>query len=191
MNNSITNKKNIMKNRIFIIGILMITASLAFISCKKSSDPENVNIEGIYNGSFTTSPSLKSTVVEGVGTGEGTAQVTMMDNHQIQVHCFGEEIDTTFMLDYYTHNDSVMVCLTGDDFEGMYGHMLGDGHMGGGMMGDIQNGETEWMHHMNDEHESDDMHFGGFDMDMGSFSYSFEMMDGSSPYYLTFKGSKK
>lgn len=179
-----------MKKRIIIIATMMIIGAITVVSCTKSDNPTNENIEGTYYGSFTTSTSLKSTVVDGTGTGEGTAEVTMMDNHQIQVHCFGEEIDTTFMLDYYAHNDSVMVCLTGDDFESMYGHMLGDGHMGGGMMGDIQNGETEWMHHMYDEHESDDMHFGGFDMDMGSFSYSFEMMDGSSPYYLTFEGSK-
>ena len=59
--------------------------------------------------------------------------------NEIEVHCFGKEIDTTFMLDYYEHNDSVMVCLTGSDFEFMYGHMLGEGHMGGGMMNDIQN----------------------------------------------------
>jgi hypothetical protein len=180
-----------MKNRNFIIGTLMITASLALISCNKSSDPENVNIAGIYNGSFTTSPSLKSAIVGGESMSEGVAEVTMNDDHQIQVHCFGEEIDTTFMLDYYAHNDSIMVCLTGEDFEGMYGHMLGDGHMSGGMMGDIHNGETEWIHHMNDEHESGDLHFGGFDMKKGTFAYSFRMMDGSTPYHLEFNGTKK
>ncbi len=169
----------------------MITASLAFISCDKSSDPENVNIAGIYNGSFTTSPTLKSAIVVGASVSEGVAEVTMNNDHQIQIHCFGEEIDTTFMLDYYHHNDSVMVCLTSENFEGRYGHMLGEDHMRGGMMGDIQNGESEWMHHMNDEHEPGDLHFGGFDMDMGTFSYSFEMMDGSTPYNLVFNGNKE
>jgi hypothetical protein len=180
-----------MKNKFFFIGILVVTALGILVSCENSNDPVNENIEGIYSGSFTTSASLKSVIVEGPVMGEGTAEVTMMEDHQIQVHCFGEEIDTTFMLDYFEHNDSVMVCLTGVDFEGMYGHMLGDGHMGGGMMGDIHNGETEWMHHMNDEHASGDLHFGGFDMNEGTFSYSFQMMDGSTPFYLKFNGTKQ
>jgi hypothetical protein len=68
-----------------------------------------------------------------------------------------------------------MVCLTGDDFEHMYGHKYGEGHMSGGMMDDMQNEETEWMHHMNDEHIDGDEHFGGFDMMQHSFGYKFEM----------------
>lgn len=179
-----------MKIKILIIGTLMITLSLAFVSCNKSSDPENVNIAGIYNGLFTKSPSLKSAIVEGASMAEGVADVTIIGDHQIQVHCFGEEIDTTFMLDYYAHNDSIMVCLTGEDFEGMYGHMLGDGHMGGGMMGDIHNGETEWMNHMNDEHQEGDEHFGGFNMHDKTFTYSFRMMGSATPYYLKFHGTQ-
>ena len=126
----------------------------------------------------------------GVGD-HGSAEINMMGDNQIEVHCFGENIDTTFMLDYYEHSDSVMVCLTGDDFENMYGHMLGSGHMDGGMMNDIQNGETQWMHHMNDEHEDGEEHFGGFDMHEMTFTYSFKMMDESSPYYLRFHGIKQ
>jgi hypothetical protein len=84
-----------------------------------------------------------------------------------------------------------MVCLTGDDFEQHYGHMLGHGHMGGGMMSDLRNGETHWMHHLSDEHASGDEHFGGFDMQEGSFTYSFIMMDGSQPFYLRFYGVKQ
>jgi hypothetical protein len=68
---------------------------------------------------------------------------------------------------------------------------MGDGMMGGGMMGDRGEGESEWMHHMNDEHVNGDEHFGGFDMQEGSFTYSFKMMDGSSPYYLKFHGIKE
>jgi len=180
-----------MKNKFFIIGILGFTALFSIISCGKSNDTINGNIEGSYYGLFTTSSSLKSAYAKGTGIGEGTAEVTMIDDHQIQIHCFGEEIDTTFILDYYEHNDSIMVCLTGEDFEHMYGHMLGSGHMDGSMMGDIHKGETEWMHHMNDEHKPGDLHFGGFDMNKGTFTYSFPMMDGSTPYYLKFQGAKE
>jgi hypothetical protein len=89
------------------------------------------------------------------------------------------------------HNDSAYVCLTGVDFESMYGHMLGSGHMGGSMMGDIGDDETEWMHHMSDEHDDGDEHFGGFDMHNETFTYSIEMMDENGTYYLKFHGSKE
>jgi hypothetical protein len=59
------------------------------------------------------------------------------------------------------------------------------------MMNDIQNGETQWMHHMSDEHEDGDEHFGGFDMHEMTFTYSFKMMDEGSPYYLRFHGVKQ
>ena len=62
-------------------------------------------------------------------------------------------LDTTMRFSHYYHHGSVKVCLTGDDFENMYGHMLGERHMSGGMM-----------NHMNDEHHQGDEHFGGFDM---------------------------
>jgi hypothetical protein len=56
----------------------------------------------------------------------------------------------------------------------MYGHMLGEGH-NGGMMDDMHESETEWMHHMDEEHDEGDGHFGGFDMGNHSFSYTFQM----------------
>ena len=178
------------KKSMIVAGLILAVVLMGFTSCEKSDDLSVNDIEGEYIGSFSVSSSLKSAQVDGAYADQGTAEVSMMGNNQIEVHCFGEEIDTTFMLDYYEHNDSVMICLTGDDFEDMYGHMLGDGHMGGGMMGDVQNGESEWMHHMNDEHENGDEHFGGFNMSEHTFTYSFRMMDGTTLYYLKFHGTK-
>ncbi len=43
-----------------------------------------------------------------------------------------------------------------------------------------QDGETEWQHHMDDEHQPGDEHFGGFDMGNHSFGYSFQMMEGGN-----------
>lgn len=180
-----------MKKSMIAAGLTLAVLLMGFTSCEKSDDPVSNEIEGEYIGSFSISSSLKSTPAGNLDKDQGTAVVSMMGENQIEVHCFGEEIDTTFMLDYYEHNDSIMVCLTGDDFDHMYGHMLGEGHMGGGMMGDRQNSETQWMHHMNDEHENGDEHFGGFNMQDGSFTYSFQMMDGSNPYYLKFHGIKE
>ena len=174
-----------------IAGSLMLAVILVgFTSCEKSDDIGTDEIEGVYTGTFSISSSLKSSPLDGMDKDHGTAEVNMMGENQIEVHCFGEVMDTTFVLDYYEHNDSVMVCLTGNDFSNMYGHGLGEGHMSGGMMRDKSDGETEWMHHMVDEHESGDEHFGGFNMDENSFTYSFRMMEGSTPHYLKFHGVK-
>jgi len=177
------------KNRI-LFGLILSAILLGLASCENKSSQSINDIEGRYVGSFSKSTSLKSTLIYSSGEHDGIAEVTMMGEKQIQVHCYGNEIDTTFMLDYFEHNDSVMVCLTGHDFENTYGHMSGEGHMSGGMMGDISSGETEWMHHMHDEHDEADEHPGGFDMVHGTFSYSFRMMENLTPYYLKFNGIK-
>lgn len=185
-----------MKYGNIIIGTLFTSAFLLAASCTKTgSDPED-SIEGTYYGTIARTTSLKSVQAGSIGKDHDTAEVTMMEDNLIEVYCYGDEIDTTFMLNYYMDHDSAYVCLTGDDFEEMYGHMLGAGHMGGGMMGgnmmgDISDDETEWMHHLNDEHQPGDKHFGGFDMQNGTFTYSIRMMDEAEPYYMKFTGSKE
>ncbi len=178
------------KNNLFI-GLMLSAAMLVVISCESSNDQVVGGIEGTYVGLFSKSPSLKSASLDGNGEHEGFAEISMMGENQILVHCYGNVIDTTIVLNYFEHNDSVKVCLSGDDFENEYGHMFGEGHMSGGMMGDMSSGETQWMHHMIDEHDEGDEHFGGFNMSNGSFSYSFRMMDGSTPSYLKFHGIKE
>ena len=178
-----------MKKRVILAGAILAVAVIGLTSCEKAEDLNVNDIEGVYEGTFSASNSLKAAAPD--VDHHGTAEISLMNDSLMEVHCFGVDIDTTFMLGYYEHNDSIMVCLTGDDFEHKYGHMLGEGHMGGGMMGDIQNGETQWAHHMNDEHENDDEHFGGFDMHERTFTYSFKMMGESSPYYLRFHGIKQ
>jgi hypothetical protein len=180
-----------MKKRNLFIGMLFISALLVVASCAKSEDDTGESIEGTYYGTLTRTSTLKSIQSGNEELADGIAEVSRMGEGQIEVHCYGDEIDTTFMLDYYMHNDSAYVCLTGADFESMYGHMLGSGHMGGSMMGDIGDDETEWMHHMSDEHDDGDEHFGGFDMHNETFTYSIEMMDENGTYYLKFNGSKE
>ena len=171
------------------VNILLVIALLAgFMACNKTEDtPIDDSIEGTYTGTLT--PDLKSAQGTIPGSSDATAVITKSGNELIEVHCFTEEMDTTFMLNYYENNDSVMVCLTGDAFGEMYGHMLGQGHMGG-MMGDIGSGETEWQHHMSDEHQPGDEHFGGFDRMNHSFGYTFDMMEGSDHYSVHFEGTK-
>ena len=174
------------------IKISMIAALTFFVlaACNRTEDTSTKSIEGTYIGSLTTDGSKRVSVVVS-GNESATAEVTKTDDGLVKVHCFGDELDTTFLLNYYENYDSVMVCLTGDDFNLMYGHMKGQGHMTGGMMGDIVPGETEWMHHMYDEHQEGDEHFGGFDMISHTFGYSFKMMEGDSTYYLKFQGVKQ
>ena len=162
-----------MKQNILIIAIL----TMFITSCDKTEDINVNTIEGKYNGTIAIESNLKTNSNINLTNSLAVADVMILGNMQIEVHCYGQDIDTTFMLNYFEHHDSVMVCLTGDDFEHMYGHRYGEGHMSGGMTGDMQNGDTEWMHHMSDEHDESDEHFGGFDMKQHSFDYMFKMND--------------
>ncbi|MDB4584057.1 hypothetical protein N9164_12955 [Draconibacterium sp.] len=176
-----------MKTRIKLFLVVAVIIGLA--ACNKSEESISDNsIEGTYAGTLTNE-GLKSANGE-PGSTSATAEVTKTGDDQIEVHCYSDELNTTFMFDYYDNHDSVMVCVTGDTFEDMYGHMLGQGHMDGGMMGDIQNGETEWQHHMEDEHQQGDEHFGGFDTMNHTFGYRFQMTEGGSSYMFSFQGSK-
>lgn len=171
----------------------MVVAALALLTACNKEEGENIqdsSIEGIYTGTLTEEGTKSANgIAEGMVA--ATAEVTIVGENEIQVNCYTSDFDTTFMLNYYEQYDSAYVCFTGERFEEMYGHMLGGGHMMGGMMGDIGNGETEWMHHMSDEHDEGDEHFGGYDMDDHSFSYTFHMNDGHDPYCMQFEGVKE
>ena len=149
-----------------------ITLALVLImfACDNSTDMTDSEVTGVYQGTLTSkSNGLDVTI-------PATADITMFGD-QIQVHCYGEGFDTSLQLDMYQNGREIMLCLTGDDFENMYGHMLGQGHMGGGRMNDMRNNESEWMHHLNDEHQDGDEHFGHFNMLNHSFNYTFRKGD--------------
>ncbi|MBK6284071.1 MAG: hypothetical protein IPF54_16725 [Draconibacterium sp.] len=106
-------------------------------------------MRGTYSGTLTN----KSATGTIIGSSSATAGISKTSDGLIQVHCFGTGIDTTFMLNYFPDNDSVFVCLTGNDFRNTYGHMMGQGHMMGGMMGDIKqarpSGNITWLTNTN------------------------------------------
>ncbi|MGM1056652.1 MAG: hypothetical protein ACQEWG_12255 [Bacteroidota bacterium] len=172
---------------------LIIATALGVVvlaACEKSDDVSVQEIEGTYVGTLTGFDNAKSET--GLNTDEAAiAEIRKTGNELIEVHLYSDGMDTTFVLNHYEHNNSVLVCLVGDDFENMYGHMLGQGHRNGGMMGDMRNGETEWMHHLSDEHQEEDEHFGGFEMQTHTFGYRLNMMDGNTPYHLKFQGKKE
>lgn len=169
-----------------LIAISMTLLVFVLTACDKSELSFENEIEGNYIGTLAKIDSLDEIIV---GTEEDAiAEITKIGNKTIQVHFNSVEVDTTFMLNYYEDMERVMVCYTGDDFEYMYGHMLGEGHINGGMMGDMQNNETEWTHHLNDEHQESDEHFGSFNMQDHTFEYKFELTEGGLMQNMIFQG---
>ncbi|MCF8224799.1 MAG: hypothetical protein K9J30_02855 [Bacteroidales bacterium] len=175
-----------MKNLVIISGIVVALLVL-FTACEKgeTNEPE---LEGVYQGTLT---SVTKKSDNGISDQiDATSEISITGENEIQVHCYADGFDTTYIMNYYQHYESVFVCNTGSFFEEIYGHMLGAGHMGG-MMDDMHDGETEWMHHMDEEHDEDDEHFGGFDMANNSFSYTFQMNRNDSSDDLHFQGIKQ
>jgi hypothetical protein len=134
-------------------------------------------IVGTYSGEFINQSGLKSGI-------QGTADV-MNVNNQLQIHCYGDIMDTTFIMDAFENGDSIMVCDTGEAFEHLYGHMGKGNHMM-----DRNDNESEWEHHMDEDHQDGDDHFGGFNRNMHSFEYMFRMTESDSIYYIMFNGVK-
>ena len=94
--------------------ISLITLVSFVVSCEMSDiNPETTgaSIEGTYVGTLTNVNSLKGTTLSNNEGHDAVAEVKDMGNGEIQVHCYGEEMDTTFMLNYYENHDSVMVCI--------------------------------------------------------------------------------
>lgn len=160
------------KVRLFLV--MSILTLVVFSSCEKTElQLDTQAILGTYKGTITPETNLKSSTD---GSFDGTMDISDAGNGQIEVHCYGGDIDTTFMLDYYPNGDSTMVCLTGDAFEEMYGHSMGQENMGENMgnMGNMENMSDmmDWSTHMSTEHQEGDEHFGGFDMTKGTFDYT-------------------
>lgn len=166
-------------------GIAVMLMVLITACVEEESDERD--IEGKYKGTLSGSQ-LKSTL-DFNGTKPASAEIIISAKNEILVHCYADNFDTIFLLNYYHHHDSVFVCLTGDDFQRMYGHQLAESHPGH-MMDDKSNSETEWMHHMREEHKSGDNHFGGFNMSNEHFSYTFTMNHTDSGDDMRFEGKK-
>ncbi|PHQ56360.1 MAG: hypothetical protein COC16_03390 [Lutibacter sp.] len=156
---------------------------IALVSCEKENDTNVNDIAGIYQGTLSADVASKTTAKSTSTTGDpATAEITLVGD-QIQVHCYNDDFDITLMLDLFSDEENIQVCLTGDDFEEMYGHMS---TYGGGMMGGMTGNSNQWSQHLNDDHESGDQHFGGFDMGNHSFEYTFNV-EGMEYYFEGFK----
>lgn len=172
-----------MKDYLKLSGLALAIIAL-FASCEKEEAiPKNSIINGRYVGTLA-SPSVA------FETKMATSEIIITGDNTFKLHCFADGFDTTFVMNYYNQRDSAYVCYTGSAFQKMYGHMLGGGH-NGCMMCNMKSGETEWGHHMSEEHNPGDRHFGGFDMANHSFSFTFQMDRNDASDDLYFHGFKK
>lgn len=171
-----------MKTSKFLLLFVSTISVILIISCNKeetSPDGTNLsNLEGNYSGEFTTGAS-----VNGIA---GTANVIKTDDNQLLIHCYGDSVDTTFVMDVFDNGDSVMVCDTVEDLNAPYG-MMGSGNH----MMDRGSDESEWMLHMQYDPNAAKEHYGSFDMTHHSFQYSFNRMEGDSIYTMNFYGTKQ
>lgn len=158
---------------IAVIGIL-----LMYTSCKKD-DPQSkdltINIVGTYTGTLNGT-GLKNTV-------DASSVISRIDNALIHIHCYSTVLDTTFSMELFEYGDSLMVCNIGNDFTMHYGHERMNGHH---MMDDSE--AHSWMHHLDENHQAGDYHFGGFNIIAHSFNYRFVFSDNSEQ---VFNGIKK
>ncbi len=160
-----------------LFGIIAVAFSVFLISCNKDEiNVDTPSIEGTYYGTLVYNSGLKSATG---GNHDGTAEVNDLGKGQIQVHCYGGDLDTTFMLNYFEDNNRVMVCMTGDAFQNMYGHAMSQNNLhNSGTMGHDNGNQTAWDRHMQDDHKSGDTHYGAFDMDTHSFNYTIKTQNG-------------
>ncbi|MBU2558602.1 MAG: hypothetical protein KJ578_12565 [Bacteroidetes bacterium] len=163
---------------IMAIALLMV----ALISCKKDENQNETDLTkdviGTYVGTLTTD-NLKY-------TSPATADITAVNNYTVQVRCYGDDIDTTILLELYQDGNMMRVCFTDDDFYNEYGHNQSENHH---MMGDNDNCCTNWSQHMNNDHNPNDQHFGYFNINDHQFDYTFNVETSTSNYTQQFVGA--
>ena len=162
--------KLIMSTHFFVNTKTILTFVLValFFSCDTSDDiPSNNDVSGTYIGILTAITTTDRGNAEAVIPATTTVQNV---GNQIEIHCEATNFDETLMLAIYENGNQMQVCYTGDAFEEMYGHMLG----GGNMMGN----NSQWMQHLNNDHEVGDEHFGGFNMQNHTFNFTFKTDNG-------------
>ncbi|MCF6341244.1 MAG: hypothetical protein L3J31_00370 [Bacteroidales bacterium] len=172
-----------MKNVIKISMIAVIAVVVTLASCNKADDTNpnlTTGLTGTYDGTLITN-NLK-------GTSPAKADITAVNDYTVEIHCYGEDIDTTIMLELYEDGDMMRVCFTDEDFYGEYGHNKSNDHH---MMGDNGNW-TNWGQHMSQDHGEGDEHYGYFNMADGQFNYTFNIeVSGGNTYTQEFSGTKQ
>jgi hypothetical protein len=180
-----------MKTIKLIVHITLSVSVLIITSCKKEEEAQAEyptaldyvkDITGTYLGYYEQVEGLKN-------SDTAYCDVSHMGGLLVEIHCYGELLDTTFMMNIYANHDSMMLCATGETFEHMYGHELDGSHMNMNHHG--SSSTTEWGHHMEDEHDSGDIqHYGGFSINSHTMDYTFRIEDENSVQYIRFYGTR-
>ncbi|NOX85632.1 MAG: hypothetical protein GXO86_06675 [Chlorobi bacterium] len=163
----------------YLTFVLILPVALLVTSCNKSNGDENKDlageVAGTYKGTLTDN-GLKDAI-------DATADIIKIDEKTVEIHCYSSVLDTTFVMELFENGDSTMLCNIGDDFKNMYGHeRMKDHHM----MGDPN--WQNWTHHMDEEHDQGDEHYGGFNKVDHSFTYKFVM---DTALTLQFNGKRQ
>ena len=164
------------------LGITAIVMIALFIgSCTKDENKNETKdlaaeVAGTYKGSLVE--------IGQPGSVEATAIVTKTEINTVDIHCYSSDFDTTFMMELFENGDSMMVCNFGDDFIMHYGHARMNDHHN--MMGDPD--WQNWNHHLSEEHQAGDEHFGGFDRMEHNFGCRFVINSDST---LQFNGIRQ
>lgn len=170
-----------MKTSKILLIIALAIFSITLISCNKDDNQVDTNLTngliGTYNGTLTTN-GLK-------GASPATADITAINNYTIQVHCYGDDIDTTIMLEIYEDGNIMRVCFADDDFYTEYGHHQSENHH---MMGG-DGGWTNWSQHMSSDHQPNDKHYGYFNINDHQFDYTFNVKTPLDTYTQQFVGT--
>ncbi len=170
-----------MKNLKALTVVAAVLLVIGLVSCNKDKTNQDLtkSVVGTYEGTLTTN-NLKT-------TSPAIADISKVNDYTIEIHCYGDDIDTTFMLELYEDGDMMRVCFTDNDFYNEYGHHESENHH---MMGN-DNGWTTWQQHMSNEHNQNDKHYGYFDMNDHKFNYIFKIDSSSSVYTQEFSGVLK
>lgn len=157
--------------------------SFVFIGCNESDDMELDQLSGTYVGTINGINLAKISDTEPQGS--FTAEVRIGKN-QLEVSCFGPEFNAEFMLEYFEHVDSYMVCLVGEDYKNFYGSSHGNSN--GNHMNRMQINGTPWINHLHHSHQSNqNLSNGRFDLNHRTFVCTF-LWNGQR---ITFNGVKQ
>ena len=186
-----------------ILFLIFIASALVFAACKKENTTQPASLAGAVQGTY--SGQLKDSRTSQTST--ATLTVTAQNDSVVTMQCVGDQFDTTFTVMLYQDYDTIMPCLTGQDFYNQYGRYLNSnnfctsrsenwnnnnnwGNNNNTWWGNGKDQWNAWTNHMNTQHQPGDQHFGMFNPSADSCTYSFQISTGDSTYYQTFSGAK-
>ncbi len=170
-----------MKNIYFYTTLILLLTN----ACNETNDSVSTDLSGTYVGTLDKEKLSKSSF--------DLSQVKyfMEIKHEedfLKAHCFGPDLNTTFILEYHQHRETYMICLSGEDYQHLYRQEQQNYLMGGRHMKASQNSDTPWIKHLISLDNSTSDHYKGeFNRDNSSFTCTF-LYEGN---ILTFKGQKQ